>query len=194
MDDLFDLDIDALDEEFAVLTLEYQNNMRDLRTDPSNLSKKQSIIQTKEKLKQMKTWTSIVNTEEGKRLLNERRKDIGKRKYEIDQVLKTVKAQSAVDVCFLMDCTSSMKTYITSAKNDINNLMKIVSALFKTTPHLAFIGYRDFDCNEENLVKLDFTTDVNNFRKFLDNVTTLGGDDCCEDVIGKDNELFLESL
>jgi hypothetical protein len=113
-----------------------------------------------------------------------------KRKYEIDQVLKIIKAQSAVDICFLMDCTKSMKSFITSAKRDINKLTKTISALFKTKSHLAFIGYRDINCKKNNLVKLNFTTDVNVFREFLSNVTMRGGDDYCEDVIGKKMNIF----
>jgi hypothetical protein len=185
LDDLYDLDIHALDENFKSLTFEYENNMRDLRADPNNLSKKQSIIRIVENMKQIKLWSSKLNTEEGRRLLDEHQQDIEKRKYEIDQVLKIVKAQSAVDICFIMDCTGSMARYIESAKSDINKLTDTITALFKTTPRLAFIGYRDINCNKDNLVQFNFTADVNAFREFLSNVIVIGGDDCCEDVIGK---------
>jgi len=183
--DLADLDIDALDAEFQRLTHEYQNNMRKLREDPSNASKKQAVLGTKQRMNQIKLWTSKLNTEDGRRLLEENEKEIDKRKYEIDQVLKVIKAQSNVDVCFIMDCTGSMKPYIAAAKNTINSLTKTITALFRATPLLAFIGYRDIDYKENNLVRFDFTSDVDAFREFLSHVTITGGADYCEDVIGK---------
>jgi hypothetical protein len=183
--DLCDLDVDALDEEFKHLSLEFQNNMRDLRADPNNPSKKQSVLRTKEKMNQIKLWSSKLNTEEGRRLLDEHRKEIEKRQYEIDQVLKIIKAQSEADVCFVMDCTGSMAPYINEVKNSINNLTKTIMALFKTTSRLAFVGYRDIDYKENNLVQLNFTTDVNAFQQFLSQIALMGGADYCEDVIGK---------
>jgi hypothetical protein len=183
--DLCDLDVDAIDEAFKRLSLEFQNNMRDLRADPNNPSKKQSVLRTNEKMNQIKLWSSKLNTEEGRRLLDEHRKDIEKRQYEIDQVLKIIKAQSAVDICFLIDCTRSMAPYINEVKNSINQLTKPITALFKTTPRLAFVGYRDIDHKENNLVQLNFTTDVNAFQQFLSQIVLIGGIDYCEDVIGK---------
>jgi hypothetical protein len=183
--DLCDLDFDDLDKDLERLKLECQNNMRDLRADPNNPSKKQAVLQTRERMNKMKEWTSKLNTEEGRHLLEERRKDMEQRKYEIDQVLKMVKAQSKVDICFVMDCTNSMKQYIAAAKNKIQNLTKTITALFKTTPRLAFIGYRDVDYKENNLLRLNFTTDADDFREFLRDVTTMPGDDYCEDVFSK---------
>ena len=182
---LHDLDLDELDQEYKNLIAECENNMRDLRADPQNLSKKQSFLRTKDKLKQMKDWTSKLNTQEGRRLLDEKKKDVEKRKYEIDQVLKMVKAQSAVDICFLVDCTSSMKKYIQTLKNDINQLTNTIMTFFKTTPYLAFIGYRDVDIKKDRLIQLDFTTDIHVFETFLSDVELRGGKDYCEDVISK---------
>ncbi|CAF1392458.1 unnamed protein product [Adineta steineri] len=182
--DVCDLNIDELDAEFNKLTLDIKNNMRDLRADPSNASKKQTILATKERMNKIKDWTSKLNTEDGRRLLDENQKDIDKRRYEIDQVLKVVKAQSSVDVCFMMDCTGSMTQYIASAKNTIDNLTKTISALFKTSPRLAFVGYRDFIDGADKLIRLDFTADVSIFQNFLNAISATGGDDTCEDVFG----------
>ena len=185
--DLCDLDIDALDKEFKSLQLEFQKNMSALREDPTNSSLKQSVMQTKEKLQQLKLWSTKLNTEEGRHLLEQRRKDEEKRKYEIDQVLKLIKAQSAVDICFMMDCTGSMIPYIESAKKNINNLTQTIKAMCNTTPRLAFVGYRDIDHKQDNLIQLDFTSDTDAFRNFLSNIRMIGGVDYCEDVIGKKN-------
>ena len=108
--------------------------------------------------------------------------DINKRKYEIDEVLKTVKAQSTADVCFLMDCTGSMHEYIDAAKAQIQTLTKTILHMFSTKVRLAFIGYRDIG---EALEEFDFTDDENTFKAFLDTVQTTGGGDACEDVFSK---------
>ncbi|CAF4895425.1 unnamed protein product [Rotaria socialis] len=106
------------------------------------------------------------------------------RKYEIDQALKVIKAQSAADVCFIMDCTESMGAYIAAAKNSINILTKTLTALFKIPPRLAFIGYRDVSDGANKLIRMNFTTDVGTFQKVLGNIAVFGGGDECEDVFG----------
>ena len=115
MVDLADLDINELDAEMRRLTLDCQGNIQKLRADSTNSSKKQAVLASKERLNRMKEWTSKLNTEEGRLKLEESRRDLENRKYEIDQVLKIVKAQSAADVCFMMDCTGSMVVYIMAA-------------------------------------------------------------------------------
>ncbi|CAF2769860.1 unnamed protein product [Rotaria sp. Silwood2] len=149
--DLYDLDIDALDAEFKRLTADYQDKMRHLRADPNNSSMKQAVLATKERMIKIKEWTSKLNTQEGRRLLNECQKDTEKRKYEIDQVLKVIKAQSTAAVCFIMNCTGSMEPYVVAAKNAIINLTKALTALFRTATRLAFISYRDVDHGEKTL-------------------------------------------
>ena len=188
--DLCDMDINALNQEVKNLILECQSCMHDLLADPDNSSKKQSLLQTKVKLQRIKEWSSKLNTEEGRRLLEEQKTYVEKRKYEIDQVLKIIKAQSAVDICFLLDCTSSMKKYIKAVKDNINQLTNTIMSLFETKPSLAFIGYRDVHNTTNSLVQLNFTTDVNIFREFLNGVDLKGGKDYCEDVIGKKKYTF----
>ncbi|CAF3280414.1 unnamed protein product [Rotaria socialis] len=162
--DSFDLDIDALDAEFRSLTLDQEKNIQQLRADPHNPAKKTS--------------------KEGRRLLDENEKDLDQRKYEIDQALKVITAQSAADVWFIMDCTESMGAYIAAAKNSINILTKTLTALFKIPPRLAFIGYRDVSDGANKLIRMNFTTDVGTFQKVLGNIAAFGGGDECEDVFG----------
>ncbi|CAM4936564.1 unnamed protein product [Rotaria socialis] len=125
-----------------------------------------------------------MRTEEGMAIVKEdmkkaREYEVNQRKYEIDEVLKLTKAQSAIDVCFLVDCTGSMSAYIDATKTQIRQLTDTIIKLHATKPHLAFVGYRDID---ENIEKLDFTDDVNIFKMYLDQVNATGGDDTCEDV------------
>lgn len=182
---LYNLDIDDLEKQCNQLSSEFRKSIQDLRHDPDNVPKKQSVLRTKDKLNEMTLWTSQLNTDDGRRLLEEYKENVEKQKYEIDKVLKVVKAQTAIDICFLMDRTRSMKRYIKAVERDIMNLVNTMSTLFKTVPRLAFIGYSDIHGEENNLASLDFTTDINTFQQFLAKVTLVNGHDYCEDVFGK---------
>lgn len=184
---MIDIDIDALDAEFERLSLEFKNKMIELRKNPNNLSLRHTLTSTKEALMRLKTWSSLLNTADGlaivkKNIAELRAKDILQRKYEIDEILKISKAQSAIDVCFLMDCTGSMRTYLHAAKTQIHQLTESIVQLYSIKPHLAFVGYRDIN---ENLEILDFTDDENVFQDFVKQVQAKGGDDTCEDVFSK---------
>jgi hypothetical protein len=78
-----------------------------------------------------------------------------------------------------------MKRYIVAAKNEIQYLTKTITALFRTAPRMAFIGYCDIDCKDNNLLWLNFTSNADAFREFLSHVTTIRSADVCEDVISK---------
>jgi hypothetical protein len=182
-----DLDIDALDAEFQQLSLETAGMLREIRKDPKNMVLREALAASKNEMLRIKEWSSLVQTAEGLAIVKEgmrakRLKDVNKRKYEIDEVLKTVKAQSAVDVCFLMDCTGSMGQYIDNTKAQIHQLTDIIFRLFSTKVRLGFIGYRDIN---EKLEQLDFTDDITIFQIFLATVKATGGGDACEDVFSK---------
>jgi hypothetical protein len=182
-----DIDIDALDAEFERLSFDFKDQMVQLRKNPDNLSLRHTLTSTREALMRIKTWSSLVNTADGlaivkKSMAEQREYELNHRKYEVDEILKISKAQSAVDLCFLMDCTGSMRQFLDATKTQIRQLTEAIVQLYSTKPHLAFIGYRDID---ENLEKLDFTDDENVFQELLNKIQAVGGDDTCEDVFGK---------
>lgn len=182
-----DIDIDALDAEFERLSIHFKSQIAELRKNPNNLSLRHTLTSTKEALMRIKTWSSLVSTNDGlaivkKGLAEQRERELIQRKYEVDEILKISKAQSTVDLCFLMDCTGSMRKYLDATKNQIRQLTEAIVQLYYTKPFLAFIGYRDIN---EKLDKLDFTDDENIFQDFLNNIQAVGGDDTCEDVFGK---------
>jgi len=82
----------------------------------------------------------------------------GKRDLQIDETLKRIKNAQQVDICFLLDCTGSMDSYIEATKKTI---FKILLALRENNKHLqiwvAFVGYRDFCDKVDRLAFLDFT-------------------------------------
>ncbi|CAF1412752.1 unnamed protein product [Adineta ricciae] len=191
MTELDEFDVDALDAEIQNISNQLKDNVNKLRHNPKNDELQQSIRDAKERLAQLNIWTSKLNTEEARRLLlqqkiKEEQEKIEQRKYEIDQVFKTVKVRSEVDICFLMDCTRSMKSHIDKAKEDIHLLTKMIPNLFKVQPCLAFVGYRDVNSSSPQCLKMDFTKNVDVFEQFLGNVQAVGGsdNDFCEDVFG----------
>lgn len=187
LDSTSDIDIDALDAEFERLSIDFKSKLAELRKDPDNISLRHTLASTKEALMQIKTWSSLINTTDGlaiikNNLAEQHEKELIQRKYEIDEILKISQIQSAIDLCFLMDCTGSMRKYIQATKTQISQLTETIEQLYSIKPHLAFVGYRDID---EKLEKLDFTDDENLFQEFLNNVQAIGGDDTCEDVFSK---------
>jgi hypothetical protein len=195
-----DIDIDALDAEFERLSLDFKDQLAELRKHPNNLSLRHTLTSTKEALLRIKTWSSLLSTADGlamikKSIAEQRGKEFIQRKYEVDEILKISKAQSAVDLCFLMDCTGSMRKYLDATKSQIRQLTEAIVQLFSSKPYLAFVGYRDID---DNMEKIDFTDDENVFQEFLNNIQAIGGDDTCEDVFGKcrksDYKIFINRI
>ncbi|CAF1080685.1 unnamed protein product [Adineta ricciae] len=181
-----DIDLDALDAEFERLSFDFKGQLAELRKNPDNLTLRHTLTTTKEALIRIKTWSSLLSTSDGlalvrKNMEQQRKQEILRRKYEIDEILKISKVQAAADLCFLIDCTGSMRKYIDATRNQIRQLTDAIVQLFSIKPHIAFIGYRDIGDSTE---RLDFTDDENIFQEFLNNVQAIGGDDTCEDVFG----------
>jgi hypothetical protein len=182
-----DIDIDALDAEFERLSFDFKGQIAELRKNPNNITLRHTLTSTKEALMRIKTWSSLLSTTDGvaivkKNMAEQREKELIQRKFEVDEILKISKAQSMVDLCFLMDCTGSMRQYLDATKTQIRQLTEAIVQLYSTKPYLAFVGYRDIN---ENMDKLDFTDDENVFQEYLNQVQAIGGDDTCEDVFGK---------
>ena len=64
-----------------------------------------------------------------------------------------------VDLCFLIDCTGSMSSYISHVKETINTWTAEVAARYPEGDfRCAFVGYTDYDQPEDVRTKLlDFT-------------------------------------
>jgi len=188
-----DIDIDALDAEFERLSFDFRGQMAELRKNPNNMTLRHTLTSTKEALMRIKTWSSLLNTTDGlaivkKNMVEQREKELIQRKFEVDEILKISKAQSMIDLCFLMDCTGSMRQYLDATKTQIRQLTEAIVQSYSTKPYLAFVGYRDIN---DNMEKLDFTDDENVFQEYLNQVQAMGGDDTCEDVFGESSKVVL---
>ena len=96
---------------------------------------------------------------------------------------------SSLDLLFICDCTGSMACYINEAKNQIK---KIIDHIKESNPHstinVSFVGYRDIKDNELRISSIDFTSDVDKVKAFIEKQDATGGGDTPEDVTGGLNE------
>ena len=92
--------------------------------------------------------------------------------------------QRAVDVAFVVDCTSSMAVWIQAVKDKV---MDVVSGVKRENDvgevRVAFVGYRDY-FDSERFVTVDFTQDIAAFRHEIQHITAMGGGDIPEDMAG----------
>ena len=102
-----------------------------------------------------------------------------------DEVLGTLKGSKLVDICFIMDATGSMGSWIDQTKQ---NLLEIINSVKKACPdvqfYLSIIAYRDFDQGSDSIQVMPFTSDFVKTTEFLSTIVARGGGDACEDING----------
>jgi len=97
------------------------------------------------------------------------------------------RVQYGIDVCFLMDCTGSMSSFINAAKTKIREIVREVEKIeSRAIVRIAFVGYRDHCDGARRLEKLDFieSTQPAAFEAKLQDCPAMGGGDGPEDVAG----------
>jgi len=99
------------------------------------------------------------------------------------------KKSPTVEICFMMDCTGSMGSWIQKAKDIINALAEQILYKFSSSVAMAFIGYRDFGDAEQHIFR-PFTTDINALRTTLLPIKAEGGGDTPEDILGGFNNVL----
>ncbi|KAK4207135.1 alpha kinase vwkA [Rhypophila decipiens] len=99
------------------------------------------------------------------------------------------KSVCSTDLLFLIDTTGSMGSYIEAGKTQVRNIMDDITAAFfeEATVRIAVVGYKDHK-DKPNVEFLDFTSDVDRVKSFLDELKATGGDDEPEDVLGGINQ------
>lgn len=103
-----------------------------------------------------------------------------------DEIIKA----EQVDFCFLVDCTSSMSTYIDEVSATINHIVNKLSKQFRNFKiRCALVGYRDHsESAEERIINTTFVDDVETFKMIASEIVCFGGGDECEFVHGGLNE------
>jgi hypothetical protein len=110
---------------------------------------------------------------------------ISRRRTKIKVLERQIARAASVDVAFLLDCTGSMRSYMTAAKNQITQFARDVKDIHPNVAiRIAFVGYRDHCDKEDRLAVLRFVTDVEEFVRFVEKQDAKGGGDAPEDVLG----------
>lgn len=107
------------------------------------------------------------------------------RKMEIARVFQLMTASRSVQLCFMVDCTGSMASYIQEVKEKIQMIVDRSKGEFPDLNlAVAFVGYRDHCDGAQRTVVLNFTASVLQFKSFVGSVQATGGGDAPEDVFG----------
>ncbi len=94
-----------------------------------------------------------------------------------------IEAQST-DICFMIDATGSMSTYIENARDTISGIIDELKSVY---PHavlrVAIVGYRDVE-DKKRFEIFDFSSSTIDAKNFLNGLKATGGGDGPEDVNG----------
>lgn len=95
------------------------------------------------------------------------------------------KAACSTDLLFLMDTTGSMASYINAAKEQVKGIVSSIGEAFlnEAVIRIAVVGCKDHG-DIPSIEFLDFTTDADAVRTFIDGLKATGGNDTPEDVLG----------
>ena len=126
--------------------------------------------------------------------LNKGFEEIQEIKQEVQKPMKLVMVvfgkqinKVTLDLLFIMDITESMQDLLDETRDSIKYILdKIKRDSPGIDVRFAYEGYRDFaDLKEgEKYYTVDFETDMDVFKKQLENIVAKGGGDDAEDVAG----------
>ena len=104
---------------------------------------------------------------------------------KIANIFAELKKAEQVDICFMLDSTGSMSSYISEAKNVIHRIIDKLKNRFQDFQlRASFVGYRDHADGLKRVTVYDFDQNVDSFKMFVTSVEATGGQDQCEDVFG----------
>jgi len=93
-------------------------------------------------------------------------------------------SKRTLDLCLLMDCTSSMQEWIERSKETLHDIINNIKAENEDLRvRVCFVGYRDIKDTERFCIK-PFTEDLDDVKNFISNQKADGGRDWPEDVQG----------
>lgn len=115
-----------------------------------------------------------------------RQKEQLEREKAQKQAVKVWRQEKSLDLCFIMDCTGSMASYIAAASSKV---VEITQAATRRFPDLArvrvaFVAYRDFDDGLDHFEVHEFTDDPFRIQRFVSGLQARGGGDPPEDMYG----------
>ena|ERR1043165_5754009 len=90
-----------------------------------------------------------------------------------------------IDLCFVVDCTGSMASYIDATKKCITRVVDYMGRMEpKIKIRVGFCGYRDHCDGLRRIQTFPFTYSYTEFQNYVNNVSATGGGDAPEDVLG----------
>jgi len=99
------------------------------------------------------------------------------------------KKEAGIDICFVLDCTGSMGSWINSAKESITNIIQEVTRKCDRDVRFAIAGYRDhhsqgYGSDAYVVRSFDFTDDPSEAKRNVSKFSAAGGADypeamCC---------------
>lgn len=94
------------------------------------------------------------------------------------------KDTSKLDLVFILDTTSSMHSYINSAKEGIHHIFNSIIKTENCHLRLGLVNYRDHPPQESTYITEvnELTDDVEKARNFINKTTAHGGGDCPEAI------------
>jgi hypothetical protein len=172
---------------------ELQGLLGKLNTGTATREERDRILSYHDKLDRLKEeldTTKTHETEAERKMLRatatRKAADVHKalKEKEIRSVIRAVCAAESVDLAFVVDCTSSMGSYIAAVKDNITKIVrKIKTTNGNLRLRLAVVGYRDI--NDDNRFEvLDFVENVSDFETFVELLSATGGCDTPEDIAG----------
>ena len=111
--------------------------------------------------------------------------DLEIRKTKIAKLFFELRMAEQVDICFMVDCTGSMSSYINEAKTVVHRVVEKLSKKFQDLKlRCAFVGYRDHCDHGDRVEVMRFTSDKDAFKARVTSVNATGGGDEAEDIFG----------
>ena len=98
------------------------------------------------------------------------------RQLKISELFHDLKNAEKVDICFLLDCTGSMASYINQAKTVIHDVVNRLKCKFRDFElRCSFVGYRDHCDGANRVVVFPFNSNEDAFKSFVNGVAATGG-------------------
>lgn len=106
-------------------------------------------------------------------------------RLKAEKAKQEAKYKDSLDLALICDCTGSMGSWMTRAKETIRDIIKnVLEAHADLKVRIAFVGYRDFCDNRNQFAIKDFTENIDEVRNFINSQMPMGGGDMPEDVVG----------
>ncbi|KAI9558286.1 hypothetical protein GHT06_015039 [Daphnia sinensis] len=102
----------------------------------------------------------------------------------IDRIANIISQAHHIGICFLLDTTGSMHSYINGVKEQIVEIVTRLEASGCGIEGLSFVGYKDWCDGVNHFEILPFTKSVSEFKSFIATICAKGGGDFPEDVLG----------